>query len=311
MPLQTSQDVTAWSQLRHRIIALEFRGLIRKIEDEATRVLGYVPVFLNGPGPSDSFWEDQRDVIALRKGYQLDMDKLARPSRRPTRDEGKVQEEKELSFLKKLIDGLYEILRKDWIDQGQKESSTFLREIHNNGFRYVVLDILHAQTSIALPEGSASARLAALLGKLPMRRRLDVCNYIQRDLKDRVQLEALKLEHTEKSPSRQEEPVELKESTSHLVNRTGRRERRVVEPLDSETFHAYIRTIKKEHPEWEVRQMCEKLDQLHGTPKWTPPRTSWQKKSQQSLWVGNYDHPSTKSSVKTFFSKVLNRKIPA
>lgn len=91
---------------------------------------------------------------------------------------------------------------------------------------------------------------------------------------------------------------------------TNRRKRSVDEPLDAESFHSYLRTRKKEHPKWTVREMCVQIDQLPN-PGRTPPRKSWQAKSQNTTWVGNYDHADTNSSVKNFVSTVLSRKRPA
>ena len=89
-----------------------------------------------------------------------------------------------------------------------------------------------------------------------------------------------------------------------------RKKRPVIEPLDAETFHGYLRTMKEEHPKWTVREMCVEVDRLPANAK-TPPRKSWQAKSQSTTWVGNYDHPKTQSSVKNYYSTVLRGNTPA
>ena len=89
-----------------------------------------------------------------------------------------------------------------------------------------------------------------------------------------------------------------------------RKKRRVTERLDAETFHGYLRTMKEEHPKMTVREMCVEVDRLPANAR-TPPRKSWQAKSQRATWAGNYDHPKTKSSVKNFYSTVLRGNTPA
>ena len=53
VPASEVECLAAWSQLRHRIIALQLEADLPKQIDDSTQALTYITVFLGGLGPPD------------------------------------------------------------------------------------------------------------------------------------------------------------------------------------------------------------------------------------------------------------------
>lgn len=210
MPASEVERLVVWSQLRHRIIAFQLEADLPKLTDDSKQELTYIPVFLGGRGPSDSFWQEQRRVVALHdEGLRLDefiLQESARPTRGPTDEEREAQQERELPFLRKLIDLTYEAYRRDWVEQGKEISPAFLLAVRQKVFAAVTLYLMEDEkltkellntSCFHLPVGFAPARLARLLRRLPMSPplypRFQATDYIN-NLVKRMRPEALKLE---------------------------------------------------------------------------------------------------------------------
>ena len=226
--MSTVEEIIIWSELRHRIIALQLEADIPKLADDSKQELTYIPVLLGGSGPSDSFWPERRRAVALREeGLSLDefiLQESARSTRSPTREERETQQERELPFLRKLIDLTYEAYRKDWVEQGKEISPAFLWAVRRKVFAAVTLYLMGDEkltkellntSCLHLPVGFAPARLARLLGRLPMsstsHRRFQATNYIN-NLVKRIRAEALKLESVGSSLKKEETAAEQEQA---------------------------------------------------------------------------------------------------
>lgn len=232
MPASEVERLVVWSQLRHRIIAFQLEADLPKLTDDSKQALTYIPVYLGGPGPSESFWPERRRAVALREeGLSLDefiLQESARPTRGPTDEEREAQQERELPFLRKLIDLTYEAYRKDWVEQGKEISPAFLWAVRRKVFAAVTLYLMEDEkltkellntSCLHLPVGFAPARLAKLLKRLPMsslsHRRFQATDYIH-NLMKRIAAEALKLESV--GPSLKKEGTAVEQEQSREVS---------------------------------------------------------------------------------------------
>ena len=326
--MQTSnvERLLAWSQLRHRIIALQLEADLPKLADDSKHELTYVPVCLGGPGPSDGFWPEQRRTVALcEEGLRLDefiLQESARCTRSPTKEEREAQQERELPFLRKLIDLTYEAYRKDWVGQGMKISPAFLWAVRQKVFAAVTLYLMEDEkltkellntSCLHLPVGFAPAHLARLLRRLPMsslsHRRFQATDYIN-NLVKRIRVEALKLESVgpslkkEWTAAEQEQargspqPGDAGEAQTLVV---GQGNTRKPHNVHHDPLKALIGTTKRDHPGISHRDLCRGLDVKRAE---LPRGSTWQKKSGERSWIGNCNCDAVRPLMDTYFSKI-------
>lgn len=225
MPASELVCLTAWSQLGHkghRIVFLEVKGKVRQLAARSKRDgLGWVPVFLNGSGPVGVLIRQQprqqRERAISRQAFLEVALAEARVAGLPDADytvaTPEELKEKELPYLLELLQATYAVYKNTWNGLYKEPSPLFLRAVFRKVFRPLALTLIEdagkpSELCRHLPVGFAPAYLVSLIGRLPMERRLDAAEYINKELADRIESEVLKLEAAEPSRSKEEPAAE-------------------------------------------------------------------------------------------------------
>ena len=197
-----------WSQLDQPLAALEVRQAARRVAEEARPELTYDAVLFGGSGPPESFWEKKHKAAVAAGGLSLHERatlEAAKISGFPTQGEQEELEQREFPFLKKLLVETYNAYRTAWTTQGNQESPQFLNDLCQQVFKPLALVLLE-DGQVNLPELSGVAHIAALLKRLPLRRRCNVAEFVVKDLRERIRLDARRLQHQQARKAAEESP---------------------------------------------------------------------------------------------------------
>lgn len=199
-----------WGQLDQQLAALEVRQAVRRVAEEARPELTYDAVLLGGSGPPKSFWEKRRAAALAAGGLSMHERmtlEVAEISSFPTKQERKELEQREFPFLKKLLIETYNAYRTAWTTQGKQESPQFLNDLWCEVFKPLALVLLE-DGQVKLRELSGVAHIAALLKRLPLRRRSNVAEFVLEDLRERMRLDARRLQYSQAERVAEESPRE-------------------------------------------------------------------------------------------------------
>ena len=188
-----------WSQLDQPLAALEVRQAARRVAEEARAELTYDAVPFGGSGPPKSFWEKKHKAALAAGGLSLHERatlEAAEISGFPAPEEREELEQREFPFLKKLLVETYNAYRAAWTTQGNQESPQFLNDLCQQVFKPLALALLE-DGQVNLPELSGVAHIAALLERLPLRRRCNLAEFVVKDLRERIRLDARRLQYSQ------------------------------------------------------------------------------------------------------------------
>ena len=197
-----------WSQVDQPLAALEVRQAARRVAEEARAELTYDAVPFGGSGPPKSFWEKKHKAALAAGGLSLHERatlEAAEISGFPAPEEREELEQREFPFLKKLLVETYNAYRAAWTTQGNQESPQFLNDLCQQVFKPLALALLE-DGQVNLPELSGVAHIAALLERLPLRRRCNLAEFVVKDLRERIRLDARRLQHQQARKAAEESP---------------------------------------------------------------------------------------------------------
>ena len=188
-----------WGQLDQHLAALEVRQAVSPVVEDARSQLTYDAVFFGGSGPPKSFWERKHKAaltagrLSLHERATLEATEI---SGFPTQQEWEELEQREFPFLKKLLVETYNAYRTAWTTQGNQESPQFLNDLWHEVFKPLARALLE-DGQVNLPELSGVAHIAALLKRLPLRRRSNIAVFVVKDLRERIRLDARRLHYSQ------------------------------------------------------------------------------------------------------------------
>ena len=197
-----------WNWLDQPLAALEVRQAARRVAEEARAELTYDAVPFGGSGPPKSFWEKKHKAALAAGGLSLCERatlEAAEISGFPAPEEREELEEREFPFLKKLLVETYNAYRTAWRTQGNQESPQFLNDLWHEVFKPLARALLE-DGQVNLPELSGVAHIAALLERLPLRRRCSLAEFVVKDLRERIRLDARRLQHQQARKAAEESP---------------------------------------------------------------------------------------------------------